>query len=81
MTARGFTAEERLRAVSHEAREKRRRSIALRAAIRREAVIQLHRQGLVDGAIARRLGLKEATVARWLSGHRVRPKYGRGFIG
>ena len=61
--------------------------IARRAASRkanatgdRAHALALHEWGMVDGAIATEIGVTEDTVARWLSGKRVRTKYGRGVI-
>jgi hypothetical protein len=75
-----LTAEDRLKASSPEARQKVREAFALEAELVREDVKTLHEWGMVDGAIATRLGLQEETVARWLAGKRVRTKYGRGYI-
>jgi hypothetical protein len=75
-----FTEEDGLKARSAASKQKARDTKAARARMRREDAVAMHEYGLVDGAIAREVGVSEETVGRWLAGKRVRPKYGRGII-
>ena len=78
---RSFTPEDRERSRSSASKAKTRETRAKRAEWRAEDALQLHTFGFVDGAISERLGVSEEQVALWLSGKRVRPKYGRGYFG
>lgn len=80
MTRHVLSDADRAKSRSPEALAKRRETHARHAQWRREDAVALHEYGLVDGAIANEIGVSEETVARWLVGKRVRPKYGRGYI-
>lgn len=68
------------KALSPEGRARRIESLRRSTAEIHAYAVALHEYGMVDGAIAKQIGVTEETVARWLVGRRVRPKYGRGVI-